>query len=118
MGRPLGSSTTPSRMPLPCSPQRMDVATSSRPAAAPARVIGISRRGRLGSNCRSYHAFGLLQDGRPGVAPYRPPALAGGPLLEGALDLVGPLGALRLEGEGVHPGATHLAQHRQVGADQ
>src|SRR4030088_3149202 len=112
MGRPLGSSTTPSRMPLPFSPQRMDVATSSRPAAAPARVIGISRRGCLGSNSRSYHAFGPLQDRGPGVAPYRPPALSGGPLLEGALDLVGHFGNFRVEWEGVHPGATHLAQHR------
>src|SRR5947209_18203800 len=97
MGRPIGSSTTPSRMPLPCCPQRMAVATSSSPAAAPARVIGISRRGRLALTRGSDHPLRPLEDGRPGIAADRSPALADAPLVEGALHLPRHLGTIRAE---------------------
>src|SRR5256885_2199385 len=91
----LGPPPTGTRMPLPCCPQRMAVATSSSPAAAPARVIGISRRGRLALNRGSDHLLGALQDGRPGVAADRAPALPDAALVEGALNLPRHLGAIR-----------------------
>src|SRR2546421_11909505 len=104
-------------MPLPCSPQRMAVATSRSPAAAPARVIAMSKRGRLAAKDTSDHTLRSIHDGRPGIAPDRPPALTRRPLVEGPLHLRGHLGGIRRNRESVEAAASDLAKNGQVGAD-
>src|SRR5215472_15546162 len=118
IGRPWGSSTTPSSSPLPFSRRRMPAATSSSPAAVRARVTGISTRGWRSATTGLNHALKLWHHSGPAVAPEHMAPQARCPAAERIACGTG-------DGDGATGGreqprmtVCRLAEHRDVCADE
>src|SRR5215470_10452869 len=118
IGRPWGSSTTPSSNPLPFSRRRMPAATSSSPAAARARVTGISTRGCRSATAGLDHPLDLCHHGRPAVAAQHLPPQTRGPAAQRTASGIGDRDRIAAGGKRPRVTVCDLAEYRDVGANE